>query len=346
MNKYLVLSDGNSPHTLKWVKELNKYFDIYIISFNGFSKEIQDQIESDKLFDLRTDVMIGGGNIRVLKHISKVASLVNSIHPDYINAHYITSYGTVACIVSYLTGYTGKLILSTWGSDVLVTPNKNPMYFYLTKLLLKKADIITSDSDYMTKKIQEIYKKTNVLTFPFGIEKFPDVEIEDKNEFLFFSSRALEPNYNIAWVIQVFFYLHSKDSRRKLIIAHDGREKSALVELAENFGIKDSVKFVGFLNAKQQECYYKKCKYYFTLPMSDSTSVSLLESMAYGCTPIVSDIPANREWIEDGINGIVLKEDDSIQLDKFMIDGFYANREKIEKRAIWSNNIKEYIKSL
>ena len=42
MKKYLILADGGSPHTLKWAKELKKYFNIYMISFNGISDEIKE----------------------------------------------------------------------------------------------------------------------------------------------------------------------------------------------------------------------------------------------------------------------------------------------------------------
>lgn len=38
---------------------------------------------------------------------------------------------------------------------------------------------------------------------------------------------------------------------------------------------------------------------FISIPSSDSTSVSLLEAMCCGLFPIVSDLPANREWIHD-----------------------------------------------
>jgi glycosyltransferase involved in cell wall biosynthesis len=39
---------------------------------------------------------------------------------------------------------------------------------------------------------------------------------------------------------------------------------------------------------------------YLSASLSDSTSVSLLEAMASGAVPVVSDIEGNREWVRDG----------------------------------------------
>ncbi|MBG0787839.1 MAG: glycosyltransferase, partial [Anaerolineaceae bacterium] len=36
---------------------------------------------------------------------------------------------------------------------------------------------------------------------------------------------------------------------------------------------------------------------------SDGSSISLLEAMATGRSVLVSDIPSNREWVMDGVNG-------------------------------------------
>jgi glycosyltransferase involved in cell wall biosynthesis len=47
--------------------------------------------------------------------------------------------------------------------------------------------------------------------------------------------------------------------------------------------------------------------FFFSILTSDALSVSLLEAMAHGCIPIVSDLPDNREWVEDNKNGIILK---------------------------------------
>ena len=45
---------------------------------------------------------------------------------------------------------------------------------------------------------------------------------------------------------------------------------------------------------------------FISVPSSDSSSISLLEAMACGLPVIVSDIPANHEWVTDGWNGIIV----------------------------------------
>jgi glycosyltransferase involved in cell wall biosynthesis len=45
---------------------------------------------------------------------------------------------------------------------------------------------------------------------------------------------------------------------------------------------------------------------------SDGASLSLMEAMAVGAIPIVSDIDPNREWVEDGVNGALVPLDDDL----------------------------------
>lgn len=341
MKKYLILADGGSPHTLKWAKELKKYFNIYMISFNGISDEIKEMIDNNKLYDLRVNISVSGGNINVLKKILSVKKIIEKIDPCYINAHYITSYGSVAIAAAMLSNYKGKVILSAWGSDILVTPFKNKLYFLLTKFCLSKSDVITSDSSYMCEVIKKIKFANNIITFPFGVGVLPQIVEQEKNYDYFFSNRALEENYNIDLVINIFAGIYEKNKEAKLFIANKGSKDNKLKKLAEKLKVKDNIEFLGFLSEQKQQYYYRKCGYYISVPKSDSTSVSLLEAMSYGCIPIVSNIPANTEWIEDKINGLYYERS---KIPEFLCNAFRINREIIRERAIWSNNIKKFVK--
>ena len=83
---------------------------------------------------------------------------------------------------------------------------------------------------------------------------------------------------------------------------------------------------------------------------SDALSVSLLEAMSFGCIPIVSDLPDNREWVENGINGIVMKAGTQIkEIDAILSnsqDIFQMNREMITREAIFPTSIRSYIQKL
>ena len=71
MKRYLILSDGQSVHTLKWAKELIKYFNIYLISFNGFSKELNEIIPKENLFDELYETLSAYYNKEVLNNKKK-----------------------------------------------------------------------------------------------------------------------------------------------------------------------------------------------------------------------------------------------------------------------------------
>lgn len=95
------------------------------------------------------------------------------------------------------------------------------------------------------------------------------------------------------------------------------------MSLIESLKLSDSVDFVGCLSAQEMADYYRRSCYFISIPTSDHTSVSLLENMACGCVPIVSDIPANinrgiiraRAIGSDGVIAFKNKIGNNIQLE-------------------------------
>ncbi len=343
-NKYLFLSGGTSPHTLKWIQEIIKYYDVYLISFNGISEEILHLLGEKKCFQINLQVKPSGGNFNYILHVKEVAKLVRQINPNFINAHYVTSYGFIAGLIKRFFSLHVKLICSAWGSDILVTPYKNFLYKFITKFALKQADIITSDSHFMSDKIKELVgDKKEILTFPFGLDEEGAQKLT-KDEKLIYSNRALSKNYNISSIIEWFANL--KDEEFKLVIANDGEDKQALLELACRLGIEKRVVFAGLLSKKWQKEYYQKAKFFISIPTSDSTSVSLLEAMNCGCIPIVSNIPANREWVIDGINGVFFTKDLDLNNINVAKDARMLNQKLIKDKAIFAKSIEKFIKSI
>lgn len=347
--KYLIFGNGDSVHIVKWTKELIKYFDVYIISSCNFHPEIKEMIPAGKLFPLDLKISPEGGNIKILSRIHKVIRIIRKIRPVYLNAHYITSHGFLIALIRKFTRIRFILIHSAWGTDILVSPFINKSYYAITKFTLRQSDIVSSDSDHMTDVIRK-FCNNMVLTFPFGLNSLPEISIEEKKEGIYFSNRALTPNYNIDKVLNFFRKILVSDSKARLVIANDGDLKESLVKIAEELGIEDKVCFTGFITHAEQEKYYRESVFYISVPESDSTSVSLLEAMSYGCIPVVSDIPANKQWVEHNQNGVFLTSETDRQNLTVLLNRheeiFRRNREIIKEKAIFPDSIQHYAEQI
>ena len=349
IKKYVIIGNAQSVHLVKWVKELINYFDLYVISSTSTHKDIRAIVQDSNVFDLDVPVKEDGGNLGLVKKYFRVKKIIKTIDPDFVNPHYITSHGFLATLVKKTSNLRFKLIQSAWGTDILVTPFKSKIYYNLTKFCLNASDIATSDSKYMTDVINDL-SPVQTMTFIFGLDKLPEINLEEKDPNLFYSNRMLSENYNIDQVIQLFGKITETNKNARLIISHDGTKRHELEQLAKELEIEDKVKFKGFVSLADQISLYKKSQFYISIPTSDSTSVSLIEAMAYGCIPIVSDIPANREWIFEGTNGIfynpqnTFNEVNTILSIKEQI--FSENRKIVEKRAIFPKSMKEYVETI
>jgi L-malate glycosyltransferase len=346
--KYLFIGNAESVHLLKWIKEISKYTEVYVLSTKGLHFDLKDIIPNDHCFLLNLNIKSEGGNIGVLKSVFKIRKIISEISPDIVNAHFITSHGLLVAIVKKIFFYKFVFVASAWGTDIMVTPKKSKLHLWITQFILNSSDLITSDAIVMSDEIKKLTSKT-VLTFTFGLPKLPDYKPDEKDSNLYFSNRILSENYNINRIIRLFKYILEKNKNAKLIIGNEGNMKEELHGLSHSLGLDNNVVFIGFMSLEAQEDYYRKASVYFSLPTSDATSVSLLEAMAWGCIPILSDIPANKEWVENGVNGLILKENDlMIDLDILnkQKDIALKNRQIISEKAIFPVSVQYYFEKI
>ncbi len=95
----------------------------------------------------------------------------------------------------------------------------------------------------------------------------------------------------------------------------------------------------------------KSCEIFVSVPSSDASSVSLLEAMALGLFPVVTDIPANREWIEHGYNGLLVPPRNSSVLADTIFEAIQnrtlreasvtINRSIVKDKALFNHNMQE-----
>lgn len=251
--------------------------------------------------------------LKVYQSIHQLRKIIKDFQPSLIHIHQANS---VAFITSKANKGMYPQVLTTWGDDVLTNPYKSKVLKYITTYSLKASDYVTADAQSMADSIARFYKKIPVKILNFGIDLFENSTVDKKN--IIYSNRLHNDLYNIDQIILGCETFLSTNPDWKLVLAAEGNNTEKLKELAAQSKVANQIEFVGFLPPEKNRQNYFDAKIYVSIPRTDGTAISLLECLAYGCLPIVSNIPSNREWIEDGINGIIDKGDLNESLQRAM----------------------------
>jgi glycosyltransferase involved in cell wall biosynthesis len=350
MGRYVLLGDCESPHLIKWARALSSRVELYVASSRGIAPEIAALLPPQRCLALDTRPRVEGGNVALLRALPRLARWLAGIEPTWLHAHYLTSHGTLAWLAKRLWRLRCGLVSSAWGSDVLVAPGRSRELRWLTTRVLKASTLCTSDSAHMAERMRALGAR-EVMTFPFGLDALPD-EIGPKQERLFFSNRALEPSYAPHKVLEVFADIAPAWPDATLVVANDGSLRAELERAAAASAWGPRIRFVGRLDAAAQARWYRSARWYISVPPSDSVAVSVLEAMAHGCVPLLSDLPANRELVRDGDNGLILGPTAAgaasamEQLVPRVGDIVQANRQWIERHALFPAAVERFLARL
>jgi len=325
-------SNGNA-HLQNYFRLIEDRFDEVLVVSN---REVDYTRSIQLKFGLRNP-------FECYQSIRKMKKIIRDFQPDIIHVHQANAYGLITALANE---QRIPLILTTWGSDVLTLPNRSWIDRKMVKYCLNKANRITADAQFMAEAIHSLIGDKPVLIANFGVD-FDGNEVVVEREKVIYSNRMHEPLYQIDQLIkQCSDFLHQHPDW-KLRIAASGSGTERLKSLAAEVLPADSYAFIGFQNKQENQRNYLAAKMYVSIPTTDGTSISLLEAMAYGCIPIVSDLPANREWIEQGKNGIISAGDLSKDLNQALTFDVQqlrdCNHQIIQERATKKANRDKFI---
>lgn len=281
--------------------------------------------------------------LKVAQSIKELREILVEYNPTIIHVHQANS---IAFITSLANNKRFPQVLTTWGDDVLINPYRSKLHRFITSFSIKKSDRITADAKSMMDSIHNFYGKIPVEILNFGIDLDTNPTIQKEN--IIYSNRLHNDLYNIDKIITGCVPFLNQHPDWKLIIAATGDNTEYLKDLAANSSVADQIEFVGFLNAADNKANYFKAKIYVSIPNTDGTAMSLLESLAYGCIPVVSDLPSNKEWVTNGVNGIINVStlsnsiNEALQLDYNKVASI--NKTIIYERATKDANRKGFIR--
>jgi L-malate glycosyltransferase len=324
LKKLCVVGNSDSIHLQRWSKYfIAKGYDVHIITGGNTS--------------------IPGAIMHRIKTISKLNQfviplqiwlLLVRIKPDIVHAHCFTGYGFYTAI----TGFR-PLIVSAWGSDILVHAKKF-YYRFRIKLVMRRAGIIHSVSDVLSERLcEQGAKKMNIVTIPLGINTnqfFPDIKSDLKEVWglekqpIVISLRNFESIYDINCLIDAIPIVLESMPNTKFLILGKGSLEEELKQRTRDLRVSSSVRFGGYIDHDKLHEYLVCVDAYVSTARSDSLGIANLEAMACGIPVVLGDIPINKELKDLGLEMELFKVGDSEDLAKKI-------EVSLKKKKSWSN---------
>ncbi len=278
----------------------------------------------------------------------KAKILINELNPDLIH-----------CLRLPIEGYLGGLIgyrplaISSWGHDLVYNARKHFIQRWLTRITLSKTDLYFPDNT-RDKYIAEVYgfsplHKSHVILATGGLklEKLPlyskDYTLREKLGF------DLNTNLIISTRGFKFFYINTEALVKAIprivevfpnsVFVIDGNMKyggySYIKGLAEDLKVEKYIRFTNRMEHQKLMDYLSASDIMVSVTTYDGWSISMLEGMAYGVIPIMSNHSPIQEWIRDGWNGYLINPIDPYQISKTIIRAL-KNRNNFE--VMWKRN--------
>jgi len=262
---------------------------------------------------------------------------VSAIAPDIIHAHYASSAGLMA----WMSGFRPYAV-TIHGSD-LMERSRTWVGRAILGRVLRGAALVNPVASHMKGLLARLgAAEQRILPLPFGIdlEKFPYRPRGDlfRGGIRLVCMRSLRSAvYNIPMILRAVAEARRAGAGVTLSLPAGGELTEELKRLAAELGIADAVAFGQGYRSEDVPNILAAHDAYVSASLWDGASLSLMEAMACGIMPVVSDIPANREWAQEGEGAFLFPCGDWRRLAEIIVS-LPASRERGE-RALRHNRV-------
>lgn len=269
-------------------------------------------------------------NIRALEEIAKkvhqvdyrgawgtlgLARRLSRILPDTGANVLLTIHGGTYAAAAYLSGFRPYAVY-IGGSDVLFARHFKR---HLSRKSLSAASVVFANGVHLAEKTQEVaplakvvplYIGTDTLKFRPGVRPLSPISIV--------CTRGFMPIYNNELLIRALALLPDDLPQHETVFAATGPEFEKARALAGQILTpvqRSRVKFLGGASRDTLATLLSQAHIYVSVALSDGTSLSLMEALASGAFPVLSNIPANEEWVDrEAKNGLLVSCGDPLEL--------------------------------
>jgi glycosyltransferase involved in cell wall biosynthesis len=345
----LYFSLGYSTHDYRFLKSISEGgHEVFFVQLEGNTRQVEDRPVPP---NVRLVLWKGGREPFRWSSLAKLVldfrRLTREINPDLIHAGPIQT----CAFIAILSGFRPILTMS-WGFDLMDDVHRNKWWERVTRYTLKRSTFFTSDANVTRDKaVAYGMDPAKTIVFPWGVD-LDHFALNSKhvtrNVFTLFCNRAWEARYGVDVLARAFVKVSQERDDVNLLLLGGGSQGNAIRQILQNGGALDRVAFAGQVSQTDLPYWYHRADLYISPSHVDGSSVSLMEALACGLPCLVSDIPANKEWVVEDENGWLFRDGDANHLAEKILAAVSqreklpeigrSNRRLAEMRADWKKN--------
>ncbi|MEJ5224632.1 MAG: glycosyltransferase, partial [Anaerolineales bacterium] len=274
------------------------------------------------------------------------------IRPDLIHAGPIQT----AAFIAVLSGFRPILTMS-WGFDLMEDVHRSRWHAWVTRYTLRRSAFFTSDAEVTRNKAVDYgMNPARTVVFPWGVDlsHFSPAQTDKSDSgFTLFCNRSWEPRYGVDVLARAFVSVARQRDDVSLLLLGGGSQGARIRQILEQSNAAGRVSYPGHIPNRDLPRFYHMANLYISPSHVDGSSVSLMEALACGLPCLVSDIPANQEWVREGENGWLFRDGDAndlaakillaIQQRESLPQISRAARATAEAKADWNKNVQKLL---
>lgn len=312
--------------------ELKGYFDIAVIDFIERDDFFVDKGIHYYFFKKTSTSKI---NLHIASHIR-----IKKIEPDVIYMHSFT-YSYMVLFLKFFLKRETKIILqhhadkipnSWWKRKILkVSDNYIDKYIFTSKELARAwvdKQIISS--------LDKVYEQPEIST---SFRYDPNVK-KDKNLFLWVA--RLNKNKNPFTIVNAFAKYIEANPKAKLVMFYSDNDlENDIRQFLQQYHLSNKIQLRGYIQHEKLEYWFQKSSYFILGSSYEAGSLALIEAMACGCIPILSNIPANSAIINKGAFGLLFRVGDENELYNCLVETKHLKTLELRKKIVmhFQNNL-------
>ena len=244
--------------------------------------------------------------------------LLISLRIRVIQAHWIFPQGLIALLSRTLTRRRVRILCTSHGGDLYGL--KGAVFTRIIMTVAAGCDHLTVVSRSMRRDLLEMgCEPGKISVIPMGVDlqhRFVPSKEPPCAESLLFVGRLVEKK-GLRYLLEAMPEIVEQSPRVHLAVVGDGPSRRELEKLSVDLDLRGRVKFLGALrNDDLPRVYQRAGIVIFPSVVSDDGDregfgLVLVEAMGCGCVTVVSDLPAMRDIVNQGLNGIVVAQKDA-----------------------------------